>query len=943
MSSLSAPFYRRHIGPAGEAREEMLRFLGFHSLDELADAIVPAGIRREKMALDAGVSEAEALREIKALGAKNKCLRSLIGQGYFDCEVPAVIARNILENPAWYTAYTPYQPEISQGRLEALLNFQTMVADLTAMEIANASMLDEATAAAEAMMLAKRSAKSKSNRFLVDSSVYPQTLAVIKTRAQNHDIEVVEVADVKSAGAEDCFGALLQYPASTGGVADFSAYADALHANKAVLCVASDLLALCVLKAPGEMGADIVVGNSQRFGVPLGFGGPHAAFMATRDKFKRNMPGRVVGVSKDRNGKLAYRLALQTREQHIRREKATSNICTAQALLAVMAGAYGVYHGPDGLKAIAKRVHGLTTIAQQALASVGMKAVDNPVFDTLVYAFSNSQAADAAMQRALDKGINLRRVSGAAVGVSFDEKSTFAEVAAVVAAFAGNAIVLPKTGTVLPAEIARQSAYLTHPVFNSYHSETEMMRYLHKLADWDLALDRTMIPLGSCTMKLNAASEMFPMMWPEFADIHPFAPASQTEGYRELFASLEKMLCEITGYDAVSLQPNSGAAGEYAGLLSIRAYLASIGEGQRNICLIPSSAHGTNPASAHLAGMDVVVVACDDNGNIDLADLQAKAEANKNTLAAMMVTYPSTHGVFEADIKALCQIVHDNGGQVYIDGANLNAQVGLAAPGLYGGDVSHLNLHKTFAIPHGGGGPGVGPIGVKAHLAPFLPGHNVVDNGAKGMAVSAAPWGSALVDTISWMYIRIMGAKGLTLASETAVLNANYIAKRLAGAYPVLYTDAHGYVAHECIIDVRGFKESAGISVNDIAKRLIDFGFHAPTMSFPVPGTLMIEPTESEPKRELDRFCEAMLTIREEIRAVEEGKLPQEDNPLVNAPHVLADIVGDWAHPYSREEAVFPVANVNPARYFPPVARIDDVYGDRHVFCTCPPIEMYEE
>ena len=930
-------FHHRHIGPSSEEGAEMLAFLGYSSLDDFIAAIVPQSIRRKTMDLPDPLDEADALAAIRRLARKNQPLRSLIGQGYYACDVPAVITRNLLENPAWYSAYTPYQPEIAQGRLEALLNFQTMVADLTAMEIANASLLDEASAAAEAMLLARRLSKAESDRFLVDGNVHPQTLAVIRTRAQYQGIDVV-VGDYGAASnAFDVFGALLQYPDTRGGCGDFSPYAEALHEKRAMLCVATDLLALTLLRAPGEMGADIVFGNSQRFGMPLGFGGPHAAFIATREPFKRSMPGRLVGVSRDSRGNTAYRLALQTREQHIRRDKATSNICTAQALPAMIAAAYAVYHGPQGLRAIARRVYALTARLAASLCDYEMTPQAACFFDTLSYAFSDASAAQAVIKRGLEAGLNFRRVSGTEVALSFDERSTAAEAETVLRCFSGDRRArLRETGAEIPERLRRSAPYLAHPVFHRYHSETEMMRYLRKLADCDLALDRTMIPLGSCTMKLNGASTLLPMSWPEFCEIHPFAPPDQTRGYRELFMELEAWLAQITGCDAVSLQPNSGAQGEYAGLLAIRRYHESRGEKERDVCLIPASAHGTNPASARLAGMQVLVVDCDEQGNVDKDDLRAKAERHRARLAAIMVTYPSTHGVFEEGIGDLCRIVHEAGGQVYLDGANLNAQVGLAAPGAYGADVCHLNLHKTFAIPHGGGGPGVGPIGVAAHLAPFLPGHGEVDNGAPGDPVSAAPWGSALVDTISWMYVRMMGADGLTRASRLALLNANYLAARLRAAYPVRYSGRNGLVAHECIVDVRHFRDSAGISVNDIAKRLVDFGFHAPTVSFPVPGTLMIEPTESESKAELDRFIAAMLKIREEIAAVEAGKWPQSDNPLVNAPHTLADLIGNWGRPYSRAAAVFPLSGMNPAKYVPPVNRIDEVYGDRHVVCRCP-------
>ena len=937
--SAFAPFVARHIGPSPAEQENMLKLLGFSSLDAFIDEVVPSDIRRKDgMAkLPAPLNEADALAALRKLADKNKVFRSLIGQGYYGTIVPPVILRNVLENPGWYTSYTPYQPEISQGRLEALLNFQTMVCDLTAMDIANASLLDEATAAAEAMALAHRQSKSKSNVFLVDQRVHPQTIDVLLTRAGYQGIEI-SVLDCSGELPDDYFGILVQYPDTHGHVVDYRALVEKVHRKDAVVVVATDLLALTILTPPGEWGADIVVGNSQRFGVPLGFGGPHAAFMSTRDSFKRSMPGRLVGISQDSHGKPAYRLALQTREQHIRREKATSNVCTAQALLAIMAGLYATWHGAEGLRDIGVRVHQLTTQLALSLEKHHFKFTYEHFFDTLH--IDVGTRADTIMQRALEAGYNLRRIDANCIGISLDEQSTEAEVKLLIAIFSGHTdddIKLEKAQAMLPAFAVRRSTYLTHPVFKQHRSETAMMRYLRKLSDWDLALDRTMIPLGSCTMKLNAASEMMPVTWTPFTDIHPFAPLDQSEGYREMFDQLEAMLCEVTGYDGASLQPNSGASGEYAGLLAIRAYHDSRGDNHRDICLIPQSAHGTNPASAAMAGMQVVVVACDEDGDINIADLLTKAEEHKDRLAAVMVTYPSTHGIFERNIRELCAIIHGYGGQVYLDGANLNAQVGLAAPGHYGSDVSHLNLHKTFAIPHGGGGPGVGPIVVKEHLKPFLPGHSVVPLEHRGgMTVSAAPWGSALVNVIPWMYIRMMGAKGLEQASAVAILNANYIAARLKGTYEVLYSDENGHVAHECIIDVRPFKDSAGISVDDFAKRLMDYGFHAPTMSFPVPGTLMVEPTESEDLGELDRFCDAMLAIREEIRRVENGEWTPEDNPLVNAPHTMADLTGDWNHCYDRKTAVYPVEGMNPSKYMTPVNRVDNVYGDRHLVCTCP-------
>lgn len=950
MQGESMGFSRRHIGASAKDLSSMLEVLEFSSLEEMVKAIVPQDILLERpIDVPEALTETEALAELEKIAKKNKPIRSLIGQGYYASITPPVILRNILENPAWYTAYTPYQPEISQGRLEALLNFQTMICDLTGMEIANASLLDEATAAAEAMMLARRQSKSNSKVFLVDPCVHPQTIDVLISRAEFQDIEIV-VHDGNELGLDksfaqilketECFGVLLQSPSNRGVVHDLKHIVSSVQSDDVVVCVATDLLALTLFTPPGECGADIVIGSTQHFGVPMGFGGPHAAFMATRDSFKRAMPGRLVGVSKDSRGKSAYRLALQTREQHIRREKATSNVCTAQALLAIMASSYAVYHGPEGLKAIAEKIYDLTARIAAGMQEAGFCRYGGVFFNTLTYQFANKESAAEVIQRALAAGYNLRRPDCRSVSFSLDERSTLEEAEALLRILTNNPqAILPEKGMPIPAEHLRSSPYLTHPVFNRYHSETEMMRYLRRLSDMDLALDRTMIPLGSCTMKLNAAAEMQGISWPAFADIHPFAPTEQTEGYQQLLSELASLLCAITGYSAFSLQPNSGAQGEYAGLLAIRAYHASRGEAERDICLIPSSAHGTNPASAALAGLRVVIVACDNKGNIDLEDLAQKIAQHRDKLAAIMITYPSTHGVFERPIRKICEMVHEAGGQVYLDGANMNAQVGLAAPALYGSDVSHLNLHKTFAIPHGGGGPGSGPIGVREHLVPFLPGHAVVAKVGGGLPVSAAPYGSALIAVISWMYIRMMGAKGLRDASVYALLNANYIAKRLEGAYPVLYTDENGYVAHECIIDVRGFKDSAGVSVEDIAKRLMDYGFHAPTMSFPVAGTLMIEPTESESKAELDRFCEAMLAIREEIARIERGEWPKEDNPLVNAPHTLADITSNWQRAYTREEAIFPVKEMNPAKYFTPVNRIDNAYGDRYVFCSCPPIE----
>jgi len=950
-------FIPRHIGPSESEQAAMLSTLGYASRAALIEAVVPANIRK-KSKLELGaffepMPEQAALAKLKALSAKNKVMKSMIGQGYYGTHTPPVILRNIFENPAWYTAYTPYQPEISQGRLEAILNFQQMITDLTGMGIANSSMLDEGTAAAEAMTLIQRVGKSASKVFYIADDVLPQTREVIETRAKPIGVEVRAVAadDIESL-AEPCFGVLLQYPGVNGEVRDYRAAVEKLHAAGAMVIVAADLLALTVLAPPGEWGADVVVGNSQRFGVPLGFGGPHAGYLATRDEHKRSMAGRLVGVTVDAHGNRAYRLALQTREQHIRREKATSNICTAQVLLAVMASMYAVYHGPAGLAQIARRVHRHAAILAAGLGRLGYRLANATFFDTLTVKTEN---AAVLLATAVENGVNLRRVDAGHVGVSLDETTTRDDIALLFSIFAQGVPNAPaldigalEAGVrdVYPAALARTSAYLEHPTFNRYHAEHEMLRYLRGLADKDLALDRTMIPLGSCTMKLNATSEMIPVTWPEFSNIHPFAPSEQTAGYREMIGQLEEMLCAVTGYSAVSLQPNAGSQGEYAGLLVIKKYHESRGEGHRNICLIPSSAHGTNPASASMVGMQVAVTACDDNGNVDLADLKAKAEQHSANLACAMVTYPSTHGVFEEGIAELCEIVHAHGGQVYIDGANMNALVGVAAPGSFGGDVSHLNLHKTFCIPHGGGGPGVGPNGVGAHLARFLPNQRSTgyERNEDGIgAVSAAPYGSASILPISWMYIAMMGGAGLTAATEVAILNANYIARRLAPYYPVLYAGHDGLVAHECIIDLRPLQGKTGISNEDVAKRLMDFGFHAPTMSFPVPGTLMIEPTESESKAELDRFIEAMVTIHAEIAKVENGEYDRADNPLKGAPHTAEAVAADdWKHGYSREVAAFPVASLRKKKYWPPVGRADNVYGDRNLFCGCAPISDYE-
>jgi len=944
-------FVRRHIGTSDDAQAAMLDELGFESIGALMDSVVPAAIRLDRpLPLPAPCTEAEALAKLRRLAAQNRIVKSVIGQGYYGTETPAVILRNVLENPAWYTAYTPYQPEISQGRLEALLNFQTMVCELTGMSIANASMLDEATAAAEAMTLCQRVGTSKSMRFYVADDVFAQTLDVIRTRAAPLGIDVI-TGPAADAVRADAFGVLLQYPGSDGAIHDHRALVDAVHAAGTLVVVATDLLALTLLTPPGEWGADAVVGSSQRFGVPMGFGGPHAAFLATRDTFKRSLPGRLAGVTVDATGALAYRLALQTREQHIRREKATSNICTAQVLLAVMAGMYAVYHGAEGLTTIARRVHRLTAILVAGLDRLGIASHAASFFDTVT--FATGTATGAIVTRALDAGYNVRRIDGSTIGVSLDETTTRDDIVALWQAFSGGHVPFgvedldASVETRIPPPVARTSAFLTHPVFRRHRSETKMLRYLRLLADKDLALDRSMIPLGSCTMKLNATSEMLPVTWPEFGTLHPFAPDDQTRGYQALVGELERMLAAVTGYDAVSLQPNAGSQGEYAGLLMIDEYHASRGEAHRNVCLIPSSAHGTNPASAQMAAMRVVVVACDRDGNVDLDDLEAKAVQHRADLAAIMVTYPSTHGVFEPGIVRICEIVHANGGQVYVDGANLNALVGLAAPGLFGADVSHLNLHKTFCIPHGGGGPGVGPVACKAHLAPFLPGHRYLPQkrsaaGAERSIgpVSAAPYGSASILPISWMYITMMGASGLRAATESAILAANYVAKRLAPHYPVLYSGRSGLVAHECILDLRPLKALAGIEVEDVAKRLIDYGFHAPTMSFPVAGTLMVEPTESESKSELDRFIDAMIAIRAEVRAIEGGELRRDDNPLKHAPHTaLAVSATDWSHGYTREQAAWPVASLRESKYWCPVARVDNVYGDRNLFCSCAPVE----
>ena len=984
-------FMARHIGVDEADEALMLQAVGASSRRELIDGVVPRSIARStRMDIPAPATEAAALAELKAIASKNKIFKSYIGQGYYDTHTPGVILRNILENPAWYTAYTPYQAEISQGRMEALVNFQTMIADLTALPMANASMLDEATAAAEAMTLARRSVKARGHTFIVSGDCHPQTIEVIQTRAAPLDISVKIVRSVDEWQAaiaqDDYFAALNQYPGSSGWLAEWSVSADVIHGKKAAFILAADLLALTLLKPPGEMGVDIAVGTTQRFGMPMGNGGPHAAYLACRDEFKRSMPGRLVGVSIDVHGNPAYRLALQTREQHIRREKATSNICTAQVLPAVVASMYAVYHGPEGLKRMAERVARYTAVLAVGLKSLGCNLLYATAFDTLTVQTGSVAAAQAIAQKARAAGANLRLLRKTCVGISLDETTTRADLDTLWSCFADAHQTLPcvadlqdSAPALIPASLRRSSAFLTHPVFNTHHSETGMLRYIRRLSDKDLALDRSMIPLGSCTMKLNATSEMIPITWPEFAALHPFAPTEQLQGYRELDEQLRAWLCQATGYAGISLQPNAGSQGEYAGLLTIRAYHAAQGQGHRNICLIPSSAHGTNPASAQMAGLQVVVTACDAQGNVDLADLKAKCELHSQNLAAVMITYPSTHGVFETSVKELCELVHSHGGRVYVDGANMNALVGLAAPGEFGGDVSHLNLHKTFCIPHGGGGPGVGPVCVVADLVPFLPGHATASSAGGELlgsdtnfaatlrgapagraagsanlgsdpknssvgAISAAPLGNAAVLPISWMYCRMMGADGLQAATEVAILAANYISARLKDYYPTLYASSKGHVAHECILDLRPLKESSGgahgISAEDVAKRLMDYGFHAPTLSFPVPGTLMVEPTESETLDELDRFIDAMIAIRGEIANVEQGLWPHDNNPLKHAPHTAASLMDEvWGRPYSREVGAFPLSSLKQVKYWPPVGRVDNVYGDRNLFCSCWPVE----
>jgi len=940
-------FWHRHIGVAGNDLEQMLETIGVASIDELIDRAVPESIRiREKLDLPPARTEAEVTEALQRLAEKNQVYTSLLGQGYYGTFTPPVIQRNILENPGWYTAYTPYQPEISQGRLEALLNFQTVVSDLAGLDIANASMLDEATAAAEAMAFLRRTSKSPNESFFVDSRCHRQTIEVVATRAEPIGIKIIVGDPERDLIAGDVFGALLQYPGTGGAIPDYGELIGQLKEAGVGVAVAADLLALTLLAPPGEMGADVVVGSAQRFGVPMMFGGPHAGYMAVRDEGKRNLPGRLVGVSKDSDGRPAMRLALATREQHIRREKATSNICTAQVLLAVMAGMYAVWHGPEGLRRIAVRVHANASALAAALRFGGLELANDTWFDTLTVKVPGR--AEEVVAAAEDRLINLWLIDVDTVGVSVDETTTPAIIDAVLESFFVDARFadIADAPSGLPAALVRTSDYMTHPVFSLYRSETEMLRYMRKLQQKDIALDRAMIPLGSCTMKLNATTEMVAVTWPGFALLHPYAPLGQAAGYLELFADLERWLADVTGYDAVSLQPNAGSQGELAGLLAIRGYHHSRDEGHRNVCLIPASAHGTNPASATMAGLQVVVVTTDERGNIDFADLEAKAEEHSANLAALMITYPSTHGVFEAEVNEVCEVVHRHGGQVYVDGANLNALVGVAKPGLFGGDVSHLNLHKTFTIPHGGGGPGVGPIGVKAHLEPFLPGHPLVHDQVGSRdgagAVAAAPWGSAGILPIPWAYIALMGGEGLTRATYAAILNANYIASRLAPHYPILYSGEGGLVAHECIIDLRPLKADSEVSVDDVAKRLIDFGFHAPTMSFPVAGTLMIEPTESESLRELDRFCDAMIKIKEEVDAVAAGEIAHEASPLYHAPHTAEEVVSDsWDRQYPREQGAYPVASLRDDKYWPPVGRVDNSYGDRNIVCSCPPIEAY--
>jgi len=932
-------FSTRHIGLGNNERDQMLQEIGFSNYDDFIKKVVPKDIlNTDPLSLNEGISEEKALKELKHIASQNSLHHSFIGQGYYNTLTPTVILRNVFENPGWYTSYTPYQPEISQGRLEALINFQTMVSDLTGLDISNASLLDEATAAAEAMTLAKRVSKSKSNNFFVDEMCFPQTIKVMQTRAKPLDINLI-IGPSAFCKKEDYFGAIFQYPNAEGEINSFSEEIGFSKKKDAIVILATDLLALCLLKSPGELKADIAIGSSQRFGVPMGYGGPHAAFMSVKEEFKRLLPGRLVGASIDQKGKVAYRLALQTREQHIRREKATSNICTAQALLAIMAGFYGVYHGPEGIKNIANEVNKHTIQLAKSLEEKGFKVRTKHFFDTI--AIYSGENTDSLLEAASQKGINLRKINKNCIGISLDESVDEQVLKNILSVFSIKSVKEPKEETSsIPKNLLRTSKYLQHPVFNTYRTETEMLRYIKRLYEKDIALDRAMIPLGSCTMKLNSTSEMLPVSWPEFSSIHPFAPENQTKGYKQLIDELEEQLVNITSYSKVSLQPNAGSQGEYAGLLAIDAFHRSRGDNDRNICLIPMSAHGTNPASAQMVGLKIIPINCDKEGNIDLTDLQEKAKENSNNLSSIMITYPSTHGVFETNVRKVCEVVHKHGGQVYIDGANLNAMIGLCYPGEFGGDVSHLNLHKTFCIPHGGGGPGVGPIGVGEHLKDFLPGNHLEDSPVG--PVSATEWGSASILPISWMYIKMMGASGLKEASQAAILNANYIAHRLKKDFKVLYKGENDLVAHECIIDVRSFKESADIEVEDIAKRLIDYGFHAPTMSWPVAGTLMIEPTESESKAELDRFCEAMIEIRKEIKQVEAGELDVKDNMLKNAPHSAEQVSADeWDHPYSRSEAAYPVDSLRNNKYWCPVSRVDNVYGDRNLLCSCPSMEEF--
>jgi glycine dehydrogenase len=946
----SYSFERRHIGPSAADRGEMLRSMGFSSMDDLIDRVVPAAIRQaEPLRIGPDRTEQDVLSELRGIAAKNKVFRSFIGMGYYGCITPPVVLRNILENPGWYTHYTPYQPEIAQGRLEALLNFQTLIRDLTALDVANASLLDEGTAAAEAMRLSYNACRQDTKRFLVSAACHPQTIAVVRTRAESMGLEMVVGNHAEFDFDEPVFGALVQYPTTEGVFLDYADFCARAHAAGALVTVAADLLSLTLFRPPGEFGADIAVGSTQRFGVPLGFGGPSAAYFAIQDEQKRLMPGRLVGVTKDAEGKTAYRLALQTREQHIRREKATSNICTAQVLLAVMASMYAVYHGPDGLRRIARRIQLLTGVLARGLGRAGYRIGPEPHFDTLRVELAEGESKADILAACRERQINLRPLDDNAIGISLDETANVKDVQELLSVFAPKhsfdvETLAGECDRPVPAPHARASAYLTHPVFNRYHSETEMMRYIHRLESKDLALNTAMIPLGSCTMKLNAAAEMIPVSWPEFAGIHPFVPEDQAAGYHEMFRQLQGWLADVTGFSAVTLQPNSGAQGEFTGLLVIRRFQQESGQGHRNVCLIPCSAHGTNPASAIMAGLEVVVVDCDQHGNIDIADLKAKATKHADRLAVLMVTYPSTHGVFEENIKEICAFLHARGGQVYMDGANLNALVGLVRPAELGADVCHINLHKTFAIPHGGGGPGMGPIAVKPHLAPYLPGHPIAQSGGERAIgpISSSPWGSASILPISWAYISMMGSRGLAEATKAAILNANYVAHRLEAYYPIVYKGQRGLIAHECILDLRPLKKRAGIEVDDVAKRLMDYGFHAPTVSFPVAGTMMVEPTESESRQELDRFCDAMVAIYEEVVEIEQGKADVHDNLLKNAPHPVSALLKEpWNHPYSRDRAAFPVPGSRERKVWPAVGRIDNVYGDRHVVCTCPSVEEY--